>query len=184
LSTKSGICEVESRSGPPFRRRDAGHPAPRGPWTGSPRLGVWTFSPAFSRVRAGCPGLIAERCLEGSRVASAHGWRAPNQYCVAERRLLHPARSRNPTASITLWPVPSPVSTTTLSSAPKAASPGRGWTRRRIDKASRGVQASLARRDGYGPLIPWAEATRLPSNHRFAVPQDVQTPDRGLEVHG
>jgi REP element-mobilizing transposase RayT len=30
-----------------------------------------------------------------------------------------------------------------------------------IDKASRGVQASLARRDGYGPLIPWAEAQRL-----------------------
>ena len=27
-----------------------------------------------------------------------------------------------------------------------------------IDRASRGVQASLARRDGYGPLIPWAEA--------------------------
>jgi len=90
--------------------------------------GVWTFSPAFSRVRAACPGLIAERCLEGSRVASAHGWRAPNQCCVAERRLLHPARSRNPTASITLWPIPSPVSTTTLSSAPKAASPGCGWT--------------------------------------------------------
>ena len=41
-----------------------------------PRLGVWTFSTAFSRVRAGCPGLIAERCLEGSRVASAHGWAA------------------------------------------------------------------------------------------------------------
>ena len=43
-----------------------------------------------------------------------------------------------------------------------------------IDKASQGVQASLARRDGYGPLIPWAEAPRLPSNHRFAVPQKVQ----------
>jgi hypothetical protein len=68
-----------------------------------------------------------------------------------------------------------------LSSAPKAASPGCGWTCRRIDKAGRGVQASLARRDGYGPLIPWAEATRLPSNHRFAVPQEVQTPDRGSQ---
>jgi hypothetical protein len=63
-----------------------------------------------------------------------------------------------------------------LSSAPKAASPGCGWTCRRIDKAGRGVQASLARRDGYGPLIPWAEAPRLPSNHRYAVPQEVQTP--------
>jgi hypothetical protein len=66
-----------------------------------------------------------------------------------------------------------------LSSAPKAASPGCGWTCRRIDKASRGVQASLARRDGYGPLIPWAEAPRLPSNHRYAVPQEVQTPGLG-----
>ena len=48
-----------------------------------------------------------------------------------------------------------------------------------IDKAGRGVQASLARRDGYGPLIPWAEAPRLPSNHRYAVPQEVQTPGPG-----
>ena len=41
------------------------------------------------------------------------------------------------------------------------------------------MQASLARRDGYGPLIPWAEAPRLPANHRYAVPQEVQTPDLG-----
>jgi hypothetical protein len=53
-----------------------------------------------------------------------------------------------------------------------------------IDKASRGVQASLARRDGYGPLIPWAEATRLPSNHRFAVAQDVQTPSQPFGLEG
>jgi hypothetical protein len=69
-----------------------------------------------------------------------------------------------------------------LSSAPKAASPGCGWTCRRIDKAGRGVQASLVRRDGYGPLIPWAEAPRLPSNHRYAVPQEVQTPARGSQL--
>ena len=36
-----------------------------------------------------------------------------------------------------------------------------------IDKASRGVQASLARRNGYGPLIPWAEATRRSSQRNW-----------------
>ena len=45
-----------------------------------------------------------------------------------------------------------------------------------LTRQAGGGQASLARRDGYGPLIPWAEAPRLPSNHRFAVPQEVQTP--------
>jgi len=52
-----------------------------------------------------------------------------------------------------------------------------------IDKASRGVQASLARRDGYGPLIPWAEARRLPSNHRFAVPQEVPIYRRSRRIN-
>jgi hypothetical protein len=98
--------------------------------------------------------LIAERCLEGSRAALAHGsWRE-----IAMRRVA------------------------TLEGPRRTARLGTTDGNCRIQHTKEGCfQASLTRRGTHGSALPWAKAPRLPSVHRCAVPQNVQPPALGLE---